>query len=340
MLVCELKRNHNNMPEESRRKFQVITILYWILLTYIIAALVWWFFSLYTQNEMMFGLRKQHLETTLNSSSVNFQKELAKIDDARKRNITKYIGEGGTFLLLILIGAAYVYRLIRRQFRVQQQQHNFVMAVTHELKTPISVSRLNLETLQRHQLDETKKEKLLQMTLQETLRLDNIINNILISSQLDGHSYRISKEELNFSDLVNDVARHFEMRYSDRKLVKNVDKDIDINGDPLLLKLLVSNLLENANKYSPKEKPIELELVEVADAILLRVKDEGCGIKSEEKKNVFKKFYRIGNEQTRTTKGTGLGLYLCKKIAEDHNANITVEDNQPQGSNFMVRFYI
>jgi K+-sensing histidine kinase KdpD len=55
---------------------------------------------------------------------------------------------------------------------------------------------------------------------------------------------------------------------------------------------------------------------------------------------VFKKFYRIGNEQTRTTKGTGLGLYLCKKIAEDHNANITVEDNQPQGSNFMVRFYI
>lgn len=327
------------MPEESKRKFELITTLYWILLTYIIAALVWWFFSLYTQNEMMYDLRKQQLQTTLNSSSAIFQKELAKINDQRKRNIAKYIGEGGTFLLFILIGAAYVYRLIRRQFRVQQQQHNFVMAVTHELKTPISVSRLNLETLQRHKLDDEKKEKLLHMTMQETLRLDNLIDNILISSQLDGHSYRISKEELSFSDLVNDVAHHFEMRYSDRKLIKNVENDIDINGDPLLLKLLVSNLLENANKYSARDKQITLELKETINTIQLSVKDEGCGIKKEEKKNVFKKFYRIGDERTRTTKGTGLGLHLCQKIAEDHEAGIAVEDNHPQGSNFIVSFY-
>lgn len=327
------------MPEETRRKFELITTLYWILLTYIIAALVWWFFSLYTQNEMMYGLRKQHLETTLNGSSINFQTELAKIDEQRKRNIAKYIGEGGTFLALMLFGAAYVYRLLRRQFRAQQQQQNFVMAITHELKTPISVSRLNLETLQRHKLDEEKREKLLHMTMQETLRLDDLINNILISSQLEGHSYRISKEDLSFSDLVNDVVHHFEMRYCDRKLIKNINDDIDINGDALLLKMLVSNLLENANKYSPKEKPVAIELREYAEGITLSVKDEGCGIKDDEKKNVFKKFYRVGDERTRTTKGTGLGLYLCKKIAADHGGNICVEDNQPQGSNFIVRFY-
>jgi two-component system, OmpR family, sensor histidine kinase CiaH len=339
MLVCELKRNRNNMPEESRRKFELITIVYWILLTYIIAALVWWFFSLYTQNEMMYNLRKQELQTTTIRWTENFQKQLLQIDEERKRNIAKYIGEGGTFLILILVGAAYVYRLMRRQFRIQQQQHNFVMAITHELKTPISVSRLNLETLQRYKLDEEKKEKLVNMTLQETLRLDNLINNILISSQLDGHSYRISKEELSFTDLVNDVANHFTMRYHDRKLIKNIEDDVDIEGDPLLLKLLVSNLLENANKYSPKDKPITLELKASAEAIQLSVKDEGCGIKNEEKKNVFKKFYRIGDERTRTTKGTGLGLHLCKKIAEDHEASITVEDNHPQGSNFIVSFY-
>jgi two-component system, OmpR family, sensor histidine kinase CiaH len=328
------------MPEETRRKFEIITTLYWILLTYIIAALVWWFFSLYTQNEMMYDLRKRHLETTLNTSSTNFQMELAKIDEQRKRNIAKYIGEGGTFLALILFGAAYVYRLVRRQFRAQQQQQNFVMAITHELKTPISVSRLNLETLQRHKLDEEKRGKLLHMTMQETLRLDDLINNILISSQLEGHSYRISKEDLNFSDLANDVTHHFEMRYCDRKLVKNIDDDIDINGDALLLKMLVSNLLENANKYSPKEKQITIELKEDVGGIKLSVKDEGCGIKDEEKKNVFKKFYRVGDERTRTTKGTGLGLFLCKKIAADHGGNISVEDNHPQGSNFIVRFYI
>lgn len=327
------------MPEESKRKFELITTLYWILLTYIIAALVWWFFSLYTQNQTMYSLRRRHIETTLGSSARNFQEELNNIDDQRKRNIAKYIGEGGTFLALILVGAAYVYRLVRRQFRAQQQQQNFVMAITHELKTPISVSRLNLETLQRHKLDEEKRDKLLHMTMQETLRLDDLINNILISSQLEGHSYRISKEDLNLSDLVNDVVHHFEMRYSERKLIKNVDSDIDINGDALLLKLLVSNLLENAHKYSPKDKPITVELKEDAESVELSIKDEGCGIKDEEKKNVFKKFYRIGDERTRTTKGTGLGLFLCKKIAEDHGGNISIEDNKPQGSNFTVRFF-
>lgn len=326
------------MPEESKRKFKLITTLYWILLTYIIAALVWWFFSLYTQNEMMYSLRRQHIHTTLKSSS-SFQSELKNIDEQRKRNIAKYIGEGGTFLALILFGASYVYRLVRRQFRAQQQQQNFVMAITHELKTPISVSRLNLETLLRYKLDEEKREKLLHMTMQETLRLDDLINNILISSQLEGRSYRISKEDLNLSDLVSDVVHHFEMRYSDRKLVKHIEDDIDINGDPLLLKLLVSNLLENANKYSPKEKTVMIELKENAESVELSVKDEGCGIRNEEKKNVFKKFYRIGDERTRTTKGTGLGLYLCKKIAHDHGGDISIEDNKPQGSNFTVRFF-
>ncbi|MGZ3924004.1 MAG: sensor histidine kinase [Flavisolibacter sp.] len=327
------------MPEESRRKFQLITIVYWILLTYIIAALVWWFFSLYTQNEMMFTLRKEQLETNVGSRTDQFQKEFARIEEQRRRNIAKYIGEGSTFLLLILVGAVYVYRSVRRQFRTQQQQQNFVMAITHELKTPLSVSRLNLETLQRYKLDEEKRDKLLQMTMQETLRLDNLINNILISSQLDGRSYRISKEELNLSDLVKDVANQFKMRYHERKLIENLQEEVEIDGDPLLLKLLVSNLLENANKYSAKDKPITIELVERLEGIELRVKDEGCGIIDQEKKNVFKKFYRIGNEQTRTTKGTGLGLYLCKKIAEDHGGAVTIEDNQPQGSNFVVQFY-
>lgn len=176
------------------------------------------------------------------------------------------------------------------------------------------------------------------MTLQETMRLDDLINNILISSQLDGQSYQMSKEELNLSDLVQDVIQHFTSRYTDRQVRKNIENDIDIVGDPILLKLLVSNLLENANKYSPRDKPVVVQLNKDKENIHLQVRDEGSGISEEERKNVFKKFYRIGNEQTRRTKGTGLGLYLCKKIAEDHKGNITLEDNPPQGSKFIVSF--
>ena len=102
-----------------------------------------------------------------------------------------------------------MYRLVLRQFRVQQQQQNFMMAITHELKTPISVSRLNLETLQRHALDEDKKKKLLQSSLQETMRLDTLINNILVLSQMDAGAYSSTKEELDFCDLVCDVVTQF-----------------------------------------------------------------------------------------------------------------------------------
>jgi two-component system, OmpR family, sensor histidine kinase CiaH len=327
------------MPgEATKRRLRLTTIVYWVLLIYIIAALFWWFYSLYMQTEALYGLQKENLVLSHRPGSASYQDELMRIEKDRRTDNAKYIGEGLTFLVLILVGAVYIYRSVRSQFRVQQQQQNFVMAITHELKTPIAVSRLNLETLQRHHLDENKRGKLLQMTLQETLRLDSLINNILISSQLDGQSYQVSKEELNLSDLVNDVACQFATRYPERRFVKNIRQDIDLEGDPLLLKLLVSNLLENANKYAPKETPISLELHEDAGSIRLLVTDEGPGITSHEKKNVFKKFYRLGNEQTRTTKGTGLGLYLCKKIADDHGGSIAIADNQPQGSIFIVSF--
>jgi signal transduction histidine kinase len=326
------------MATTGRKKLQWTTIVYWVLLVYIIAALLWWALSLLHQNEDICQLKKNHLATILPANSPAYQQQLHEIEDERKRNISKYIGEGATFLLLIIIGDAYIYRSVRRQFRLQRQQQNFVMAVTHELKTPISVSRLNLETLLKYNLDEEKKVKLLHMTLQETLRLDTLINNILISSQLDGNSYKVSKEDLNLSDLAKDMVHQFANRYPDRKLQTGIQDEVEFAGDPLLLKLLVSNLLENANKYSPRGKPIEIKLVQHDGEVNLEVNDEGQGIPDEEKKNVFEKFYRIGSEQTRKTQGTGLGLYLCRKIVADHNGTIQLKDNHPQGSKFIVQF--
>jgi len=327
------------MADDIKRKLRITTIIYWVLLLYIIVALLWWAFSLQKQNIAMYELRKEQLKINEpNSNSVNYQHELKKIEDTRQRNLAKYLGEGSFFLILILIGAFYLYLRVRQQFRVQQQQQNFVMAITHELKTPISVNRLNLETIQRYKLDQEKTDKLIQMTLQETLRLDTLIDNILISSQLEGHSYKLAREEFSFSDLTKDVVQHFRNRYPDRKVDERIEPEIDLIGDPLLIKLLISNLLENANKYSPKSTPITITLNGSLASVNLSVTDEGPGIPDTEKKNVFKKFYRIGNEQTRKTKGTGLGLHLCKKIAEDHLASINVIDNQPQGSTFIVTF--
>lgn len=327
------------MNDPNRKRLRRATIVYWVLLLYIIAALVWWFLSLQQQGRDMYELEKRELADRHRPGTPTYVEEIAKIEKERSRATAKYLSEGITFLALIIIGAAYIYRLVRKQFLVQLQQQNFVMAVTHELKTPIAVARLNLETLQKHKLDEERQSMLVQKTLQETLRLDTLINNILISAQLEGESYKITREDLDLSYLADDVALHFSSRYPARELVKDIAPDVELNGDPLLLKLMVSNLLENANKYSPRNSPITLRLRREGKAVEMQVADEGPGISDSEKKNIFEKFYRIGNEQTRTTQGTGLGLYLCRKIIKDHNGEIGVKDNQPSGSIFIVRFW-
>jgi len=103
---------------------------------------------------------------------------------------------------------------------------------------------------------------------------------------------------------------------------------------------MISNLVENAVKYSPKEKPISCRLKRSGNDAVMNIIDEGIGVKDEEKSKIFEKFYRTGNESTRKTQGTGLGLYLCRKIAEDHNADITVTNNIPAGTNFAIRFHL
>ena len=318
----------------------MVSIVYWFLLAYIIVALLWWFISLEKQNQVMSDLKTDRLSSRIDKQKfpTEFRKAINIIENDQDRNTTKYMLEGATFLALILFGAVFVYRAVRQQIKLQQQQQNFMMAITHELKTPIAVARLNLETLQKHQLEETKRQKLIQMTLQETTRLNNLASNILVSSQLEGGRYRIAKEDLEFSDLVKNCLQDFIHRFPERHWKSEIESEVDVEGDVLLLEILVNNLLENATKYSPRDGLIGCKLIRGKNHILFSVTDHGSGIPDKEKKKIFHKFYRIGSEQTRTTQGTGLGLYLCKKIAEDHKAEIEVTDNVPTGCIFTVKF--
>ena len=328
------------MPASPGKKFRIITIIYWLLLSYIVAALVWWFITLEKQNRMITELR--HIELSSNRPQYSPEEYTLKsiaINEVAERNSLKHIAEGVTFLILTLIGAFFVYRSVRRQFRLQAQQQNFMMAITHELKTPISVSMLNLETLQKYQLDTEKQQKLIRMTLKETSRLDTLINNILVSSQLEGGGYISSKDELDFSSLVKDGLREARNRYPDRTFIEDIDPEIEISGDPLLLQLMISNLVENAVKYSPKEKAVICRLKRSGNDVILNIIDEGIGIDDAERTKIFQKFYRTGDEATRKAQGTGLGLYLCRKIAADHNADISVTNNVPTGTNFAIHFH-
>jgi two-component system sensor histidine kinase CiaH len=130
------------------KKLVTVTYVYWFLLLYMIAALFLWFIALEKQNREMANLKLNELR----KDDPAYYAKVIKIDDYKKRKTTQYIGEGFTFLAFIILGAVFVFRATRRQLKFSLQQQNFMMAVTHELKTPIAVAQLNLETLQKRKL--------------------------------------------------------------------------------------------------------------------------------------------------------------------------------------------
>ena len=136
------------------------TAVYWFLLAYIVTGLGYWFIALEAKNRKITTYQLQQL----NRDDPQYAARQTVILTEEKRHTAQYVGEGTTFLFLILLGAIFVYREVRRQIRFQQQQQNFMMAVTHELKTPIAVTKLNLETLRKYRLDEDKQQRVIKAT--------------------------------------------------------------------------------------------------------------------------------------------------------------------------------
>ena len=320
----------------KKKRLAIANIVYWFLLVYIVALLVYWFIALQQQNRYMVSYKLMELK----ADDPDYLKKIEVITAEEKRKTTQYIGEGSTFLLVILVGAVFVYRSVRRQIRMSQQQQYFMMAVTHELKTPIAIAKLNVETVQKYPLEQEKQQKLLKTAILEINRLDTLANNILISSQLDAGGYTLTKEELDLSALASHSIQNFKNRFPERKWQAEIEDNLVITGDTLLLQILINNLLENAVKYSPVTATVTLIAWKNKNKINVSILDEGLGVPDPEKKRIFDRFYRIGNEAQRKTKGTGLGLYLCRKIARDHHATISVTNNRPQGSNFTIHFAV
>ncbi len=312
---------------------KLVSVIYWIFLTYMVAAFIWWYVSLEKQNDQITQIKIEKLQATPGTNTDQYKVLLNYQERKRKQ----FLGEGITFLFLFFLGAIYVYRSLVKQLKYSNQQQNFMMAVTHELKTPIAVTQLNIETLLKRELQADQQKQLLNNSLKETQRLDALCNNILLAAQLDLADYQQNKQSIQLSEMVKAVIKSFEERFPARKMIVQVQEEVMMFAEPLLMQMLLQNLLDNANKYAPIETPIEVVLEKNDRQILLQVKDQGPGIPPAERERVFNKFYRMGNESTRSAKGTGLGLYLCKKIAEFHQSQLLISENQPQGTIFSFK---
>jgi len=313
------------------------TSIYLLLLGYIIAMFLFWEMSLQKQSGQIFAQEQITLKSRIDSAQDpnTYNQELHMLNHKLSMRTTQYIGEGTSFIIVILIGAFVVYTSFHRRIMLSRQQNNFMLSVTHELKSPIAAMKLNLQTLEKHQLDEEKKKQLIDRCINESNRLNDLCNNMLFASQLEGRQYILAREIFDLSELVEKVVKRYASRY-----VRGFEEDIlpgcKINGDKMMLDMAISNLLENAIKYTPADKDISIALARKESNVILQIKDQGVGIPDHEKKKIFNKFYRIGNEESRKSKGTGLGLYLTNKIVSEHRGRLTVKDNTPSGAVFEI----
>lgn len=249
------------------------------------------------------------------------------------------VGETAVFVFIFFVGAYYMHKAMNRERKLHHQQKNFLLSVTHELKSPLASIKLYLQTILKRDLDVTQQKTFITNSLKDIERLDDLVENMLLATKIESNSYTFPKEEFNFSDLVASVSERLQVHTCSSQIIKTtIHPRITILGDKFALTSMVTNLIENAVKYSPPCSEIEVSLIRKNGLIQFIVADKGIGIKDEEKSRIFDKFYRVGSEDTRKTKGTGLGLFIVKQVLYKHQATIKVKNNQPSGTIFEVTF--
>lgn len=262
---------------------------------------------------------------------------LAAIDRKERNRNLMFVGEGIVFVAMLFWGFITIFKGYREKDELNAMQSNFLMSVTHELKTPLASTKLMLQTLLRRKLEPQQTQKLVDNSLDEINRLDALIEKILLASRFENPHKHAQKRTINLSELCKDtVERLGQTARLEGRFHSSIEENVNIQGDVALLVSVLTNLIENAGKYAPGQAPVRVVLRQQHKVAVVQVIDEGPGIAEPDKKNIFKKFYRIGSEETRTTKGTGLGLFIVKNIIEDMGGSIQVRDNQPKGAIFEI----
>jgi two-component system, OmpR family, phosphate regulon sensor histidine kinase PhoR len=335
------------MPESTTKnkwlRLNKPIIVFSVLVIYIFASFIWWSYLLITNNKNIMLQSREILYIKygnhgLSPEQVMQTEEYRKLEKQYKNQVFMVIGEGMVFMILLSAAIFQIWRSYRHELQLANQQRNFLLSITHELKSPLASIKLGLETIKKRDLERDAVKKITGNALQDTERLQQLVQDILLAAKFDDHSFKFVLSALNFSLFVNETIERIKRVHPERKIIAHIADKIIINGDNQALTSLVSNIIENALKYSGPSSEVTITLAAGAENIILQVADEGIGIPDHEKEQIFKKFYRVGHEDTRKTKGTGLGLYIVKEIAEGHLAKIIIEDNQPKGSIFKIMF--
>ena len=315
---------------------------FYMVFAFIVAFAMWWAYLLYAKNETAFKEKIELNQIALHQinknadyvTSADYRWVSAKYERQRLMIIT----EGGAFIFLLFVGLLAVRSVFLREMRLMQAQHNFLLSVTHELKSPLSTVKLSLQTLSVRKLEPEKSSRLITNSLVDIDRLESLVDNILFAAKIEHDEPGFSNEEINVSEITLMAVERFAHNKKGIVITGQVKPDVYVHADPIGFTSVVMNLVENAVKYSEPATSVTVTLGDSGENIYLSVADQGIGIANAEKARVFSKFYRVGNEDTRKTRGTGLGLYIVKRFVEIYKGEISIEDNKPVGSVFKLSF--
>lgn len=238
---------------------------------------------------------------------------------------------GVVFFAAIILGLILNTGFLMREIRRNEQHDSFINAVTHELKTPITSIRLYLETLQRREVDESQRQQFYKSMLDDTDRLLSTVEQVLKAGQASYKRTKRQHVDVDFGGLVEGCmelarARHHLQPTALHWQEPTSGQKMTVQGDPDELRTAISNILDNAIKYSGSDIDISLQLDTPDERhVALRVRDRGIGIPAHELKRVFKRFYRVPGRSITQAKGTGLGLFIVRAIARAHGGRVFAE---------------
>ncbi|MCB0667464.1 MAG: sensor histidine kinase [Saprospiraceae bacterium] len=313
-----------------------LRILSHIIAGYMLLALIWWGVLLKEQNDANYETQIALLEERALHRNINLDEDIALVTRHYRRQEKMILGEGLFFVIALIIGIWFINRGYTREIDIIRQKRNFLLAITHELKSPLASIGLILETFQKRHLQRQQQTKLIDHGLKETSRLSDLIDNLLLSARLE-KSYQVNLVPVNIHDLLDGVITDISHRFEGLKFIRKfTDKDLVGNFDRIGLHSTFYNLIENAAKYSVAGGRVIVETSQIKDDLIIDIIDEGPGVPDDEKKKIFDQFYRSGQEDTRDTHGTGIGLFIVKKMMEFHQGKVELFDNDPKGCIFRI----
>lgn len=310
------------------------------VMTYMLLALVWWAILLSRSNRQLhdykaYMISKGFDPVAADQVLIRSNPHLMAEFHAKRRMI---IGEGIVFGFSLILGMYLIQKAYTNQLKTIRNQKNFMLSVSHELKTPITAINLLSETMIKRDLDKSKVRELSEDILSESTRLEKLVSNILLATRLE-NPVGLRFEKIRVNELLENIIRSASHSWPEASVALNsaLPEGLYMEADQDAFVSIMNNLIDNGVKYSDGPARIILSASLIGDDVEISVADEGLGIPAEEKANITRLFYRIGPEETRKTKGTGIGLYIVDRLVKAHSGKLVILDNQPKGSVFKFR---